>query len=70
MDKLVTAISSSIKWLQISFSAVEVFFKNLFASLNSIIAYEGTFIQQSEELVKYQFDFNNSINVEGLTNRK
>lgn len=70
IEKLVTAIGRSITLLQTVFSAVEVFVKNLYASLNSIIAYEGTVILQSEELVKYQFDFKNSINVEGLTNRK
>ena len=70
IEKLVTAIGRSITLLQTVFSAVEVFVKNLYSSLNSIIAYEGTVILQSEELVKYQFDFNNSINVEGLTNRK
>ena len=70
IEKLITAIGRSITLLQTVFSAVEVFVKNLYASLNSIIAYEGTVILQSEELVKYQFDFNNSINVEGLTNRK
>lgn len=70
VERLIISISNWMLWLQTVFNAVEVFVKNLFASLNSIIAYEGIFIQQSEELVKYQLDFMNTFNIEGLTKKK
>lgn len=56
--------------LESTHDPIESYIKALFSSLSSLVAYEGTFIQQNEELVKYQKEFLNEFNVEGITSKK
>jgi hypothetical protein len=69
-NNLVSAIDLVLLAIEDIYSHIENFIKTLYASLSALVAYEGTYIQQNEELVKNQRDFLTEFDADFLISQK
>lgn len=69
-SNLVSAIDLVTLAIEDIYSHIENFIKTLYASLSALVAYEGTYIQQNEELVKNQRDFLTEFDADFLISQK
>jgi hypothetical protein len=69
-NNLVSAIDLVTMAIEETYDQIEVFIKTLYSSLSALVAYEGTYIQQNEQLVKQQKTFLDSFDAESFWNRK
>lgn len=69
-NNLVSAIDLVTMAIEETYDHIEVFIKTLYSSLSALVAYEGTYIQQNEELVKQQKAFLESFDAESFCIRK
>jgi len=66
---LIGIIDLAIMSIEEIYDQVEIFIKSLYSSLSALVAYEGTYIQQNEELVKDQKRFLSKYDAETIVRK-